>query len=98
MITVFDCNFKHFLLIVLVIIVRCDNVGCEPNFFDFKQIKRELFSQNDLGMSNLISELMSYNWTENHECLNELIAIQNGFVNFDEWALTSNMNSYYSLK
>lgn len=87
-------HFNHFLLMLFLIGVGCHDFQWEPNYFDFKQIKKDIFTQNDVSISSLISESMSLNWTENQDCLNELIAIKNGLANFDEWAVKSKINMH----
>lgn len=86
--------FKIVLKILCVNYVLCD-VEFDPKFFDFDRIKREIFTKSDLSISNLINESISYNWTENHNCLSELITIKDGLMNFEEWAIKGNLNMGY---
>lgn len=68
--------------------VDCNDSRRKSNLLDLRRISHEIFSKNDLGGSNAIIETMSkHNWTENHECLVELLAIKNGIDNFEEWGL-----------
>lgn len=85
-------SFKYFLLIICAISVHSTNIEWEPNFFDFNQIKSEILTKNDLSISNLINESMSYNWTKNHDCLKELIEIKSGLMNVEDWAVKSEAN------
>ena len=52
-----------------------------------KQIRTDLFSMRNFDISNAIDEILSRNWTQNHECLIELNAIKNGIKNHEEWAI-----------
>lgn len=52
-----------------------------------KQIKVNLFDMRYFDVSNAISEVLSTNWTQNHECLTELRAIRDGLQKHEEWAI-----------
>lgn len=52
-------------------------------------IKRIYSFKQNFNISNVFSEMLLYNSTENYKCLNELNAIANGLTNFDEWAIQS---------
>lgn len=41
---------------------------------------------------NTINEVLSKNWTENHECLIELNAINDGLEKNEEWAVRGKLD------
>lgn len=47
---------------------------------------QNLMSALKLNQSYIIDSILTYNWTKNHECLNELNAIKNGVSNQEKWA------------
>lgn len=56
---------------------------------NFDTIKRMYSFEQNLNISNVMSEMLAFNSTENYKCLNQLNAITNGLTNFDEWAIQS---------
>lgn len=63
--------------------------------FDFNKTFNNLIpAANILDSSNILDTILNYDWTKNHECLNELKAIKNGFNNREEWAMKCKLNSY----
>lgn len=58
------------------------------NIADFEQIKYDVFSTDFINFTE--KEANNFrNLTSFHNCVNELNVIQNGLVNFDEWAVKS---------
>lgn len=53
---------------------------------DNAQIKRDLIYGLYANTSNILKEILSHDWRENHQCLNELNAIKNGLDNHELWA------------
>lgn len=77
-----------FLVVLGVCSVVCNDEKFKSNFNMVEHLKKHFYAKSDLNITNVIGEFMSQNWTENHKCLTELIAIKNGINNFDEWAIT----------
>lgn len=77
------CNRNKFsisllFLISQIVLTACDGIDAGKYFFSLSK---------NFNTSNAISSILSYNWTQNHECLIELNAIQSGLMNQDEWAM-----------
>lgn len=68
----------------------CDDTKLKPNLLDIELIRNEIsFIKHNFDSSEAVVQSLSQNWTENRDCFIELIAIENGIRNFDEWALKS---------
>lgn len=81
-----QCYFVYFVLFVIQITVHGHDSKFELNF---DTIKRMYSFKQNLNISNTLDEMVMYNSTENHHCINELIAIANGLASNDEWAIQS---------
>lgn len=90
--------FNSVFLLVVVISVQCnDNNELKSNFNIFEQIRKNFFINSDFTMTNIILEIMVHDWSENHECLNELNEIKNGIFNIDEWAVARKFIEFGSI-
>lgn len=85
-----------FLVVLSVCSVLCNDSKFKSNFNIVEHLKRNFYAKSDLNITHVIGEFVSQNWTENHKCLNELNAIKNGIINFDEWAITRKLMSIFS--
>lgn len=80
---------SHYFLLQLLFFIS-DVYGYDAKFeLNFKTIKKLYSFKQNLDISNLVSEIFTYNSTENYNCLNELNAIANGLTSLDEWAIQS---------
>lgn len=76
---------KLLYLLLFVISLKCENVsGSNSNFFDFEQIKSDLFNPATFNNSN------------GESCSTELIAISRGIINSEEWAFKCKWNENHS--
>lgn len=69
-------NIRRFFWVILLVF------GVRGNNADFPSVFDHL--KNVLNVNN---DSVFRNWTGNHECFNELIAIKNGLINFEKWAI-----------
>lgn len=77
-----------FLCVLSVCSVHCNDTKFKSNFNIVEHLKKSFYAKSDLNITNVLNEFVAHNWTENYGCLTELIAIKNGIINFDEWAIT----------
>lgn len=79
---------KHFLIVfqlhLFVISVHSVN--------DYNVEKIDMFSILNVNISNIANEILDQDWTENLDCLNELIKIQNGLKTSEKWSMKSGLN------
>lgn len=61
--------------------------GVNSNQLDYDKRMNELFSMKNVDVSKPIDSILSYNWTENLECLIELNKIKEGLTNNQKWAM-----------
>lgn len=80
-------DFSKLLLLISQILVESANF-VESNSLD-------AFYLRNFNAINTINEILSRNWTENSECLNELNAVKNGIDKHEEWAIKGKL--YFTL-
>lgn len=66
--------------------IECTDAKFKSIFFNIEQIKSNLFSHETFNISK---DSMPHDWATDSECLDELIAIKSGIINFEEWAIKS---------
>lgn len=66
--------------------------GIDVNQSDYDRKVIELILLKNADLSNIVSDILSFNWTENQECLIELNAIKNGLTNHQKWAAKGQLN------
>lgn len=84
------------ILIPLIWSVKCNNYTKFPSEYD--PIKLDLISKKKLNISNIVSDVLFGDWTDNVLCLVELNAIKYGLRRFEEWAIKSELYWFYFLE
>lgn len=74
-------NLSIFFIFIGQIILFSNRVHADPLF------EKSVFYMNDLNTSRIVRKILSNNWMENNECLNELSAIERGLDNREPWAV-----------
>lgn len=72
-----------FQLFLFVISVQC----CENRIHNVGNM--DMFSIMNSNISSIANEILSQDWTQNLECLNELRQIQNGLKSYEKWSMKS---------
>lgn len=75
-----------FQLSLIVISVRCNDSANDNNV-----AKIDMFSIMNVNISNIANEILNQDWTENLDCLSELLEIQNGLKNSEKWSMKSGL-------
>lgn len=58
--------------------------------------KIDMFSIRNVNLSNIADEILSQDWADNPDCLNELNKIRNGLENSEKWAMKSRLKFRHS--
>lgn len=79
-------------LIFFVVCIQCVRAEhLNKNIFKLEKIKDDLFTAIGNNVPGVINGTGSFNTPEYRSCLNELNAINNGLNNFEDWAITSEL-------
>lgn len=78
-------NFSALILFLIGELVICTQAI---------QLNGDVFSMRHFNVPNSISRILSYNWTDNQDCLIELNAIKNGLENDEQWAIRRTSDFY----
>lgn len=55
--------------------------------FDSNKTFNNLNFAREFDYSNILGSMLTFDWTNNHECFYELNEIKNGIINREEWAI-----------
>lgn len=78
-----------FQLFLFVISVQC----CENRIHN-NVGNMDMFSIMNENISSIANEILSQDWTQNLECLNELRQIQIGLKNYEKWSMKSRLKFF----
>lgn len=84
-------NFSKFFFLIGQIVIGIRAIESNHN-----QFEKELFYIRNFDVSRAINEILTYNWTKNQECLNEINAIKSGIENHEEWAIRGKLDFFLS--
>lgn len=58
------------------------------------QLSKELFRVRNVNISDLVQSILIHKWTQNHECLVELNAINRDQKKSEDWAINRKFNLF----
>lgn len=86
----------HFPITILQLLLFVFSVHCNDSENYQNVAKIDMFSIRNVNLSNIADEILSQDWAENPDCLNELNKIRNGLKNSEKWAMKSRLKFRHS--
>lgn len=84
------------LLVFLIGQIVLSAISVQAVTKEDKTFKNLMFASK-FDRSNFIDSILTFNWTKNHECLNELNAIKTGVTNREKWAIKRQFDFHKSI-
>lgn len=81
-------------LVLFLFCIKCNHAVSQTNetdlsFFDFEQMKNDIFLNSDLNIPKLAEEYDFKNINQYLKCSKEFIAIRKGLKHYELWAMKS---------